>query len=512
MSLPQQDQRILCLWFPDWSLQHLLASQPSLVGKLVILVRQTKQGDFVDQANRLAWRRGIRPGMPATEAQTYVRKQDSLVLNSVDVAADRAGLIKLALRCERFSFRIGLEDGERPESLLMDVTGIAHFFNGENSLAEQLWQELRSQQYQGKIAIANSIGMAWAVAHSLKKSQPWRVIPSDDHPARERLPLEGLRLSQATLSKLKRLGIHTTGQLFRLSRSSLSVRFGEELLARIDQLNGDRLELITPCRPLPRFRVKQNLEYGVARPEAIDHLWQTLLKKLIDLLKPSRLGTRHLHYQFRTEDQSLHHIHVRLCMASADVCRLSELTRLQLERQQWNTAVVGIELEALEVGPMVFQQSQVFSGTPQDQVRQFSQLMDRLSNRLGPQAVTRPLPTANVIPEHSVRLMPVTDATRSSTLGFDSLNTLDRPTAIFAVPRPIEAIAAVPDGPPTVLFWKSTRFDIAKHWGPERIEFGWWLGAWVRRDYYRVDTTQGERLWVFRCLRDGRWFWHGAWF
>ena len=50
---------------------------------------------------------------------------------------------------------------------------------------------------------------------------------------------------------------------------------------------------------------------------------------------------------------------------------------------------------------------------------------------------------------------------------------------------------------------------IAKTWGPERIETGWWRRQAVGRDYYRVETVTGRRFWIFRNLRDGRWFLHG---
>ena len=34
--------------------------------------------------------------------------------------------------------------------------------------------------------------------------------------------------------------------------------------------------------------------------------------------------------------------------------------------------------------------------------------------------------------------------------------------------------------------------------GPERIECGWWDGEDVRRDYYLVETSHGQRAWAFR--------------
>ena len=38
--------------------------------------------------------------------------------------------------------------------------------------------------------------------------------------------------------------------------------------------------------------------------------------------------------------------------------------------------------------------------------------------------------------------------------------------------------------------------------GPERIETGWWDGYDVRRDYYLVQTSFGQRAWAFRPAGD----------
>jgi protein ImuB len=67
-----------------------------------------------------------------------------------------------------------------------------------------------------------------------------------------------------------------------------------------------------------------------------------------------------------------------------------------------------------------------------------------------------------------------------------------------------------PDGPPVSFHTKAHRHEVARSWGPERIETGWWRGRPVRRDYYRVETTTGRRYWLFRQLDDGRWYLHGT--
>jgi protein ImuB len=50
---------------------------------------------------------------------------------------------------------------------------------------------------------------------------------------------------------------------------------------------------------------------------------------------------------------------------------------------------------------------------------------------------------------------------------------------------------------------------VARVWGPERIETGWWRSRLVRRDYYQVETIAGARYWLFRELASGSWFLHG---
>ena len=70
-----------------------------------------------------------------------------------------------------------------------------------------------------------------------------------------------------------------------------------------------------------------------------------------------------------------------------------------------------------------------------------------------------------------------------------------------------------PGGQPAWFSWQGGRRRVARHWGPERIETGWWRRGLVRRDYYRVETTDGSRFWLFRqgLIEDGGGWWlHGV--
>ncbi|MAT14094.1 MAG: nucleotidyltransferase [Planctomyces sp.] len=461
-------------------------------------------------------RRGIRVGMPLSEAQTFVRGNDRLFLEEVAPADDRQALIELALRCERFSFRIGLEETDRPESILLEVTGLAHFFAGEENLAAELERVLSAKRYAPRIAISDTLGAAWGTAHFLARPRQPVVVPPGDWDRLTSLPVQALRLDPLTTTKLARLGITTIQQLFALDRPALRRRLGGEVLRRLDQFRGEQREEIVPCHPLPRYEVARTLEEGILHPEGIAKLWSQLLRQLLDKLTPHRLGLRQLECRCGLENRTTQLVSLRLYKATNDAGHIAELWRYQQEKLQLSAPLILLELEAQEILPLEASQQQLFDasesqGETEQNRRQFQMLLNRLSSRLGEEGVLVPMLLPDPIPERAVRLQSVFDSGTSSTAPsfLDRFHGLDRPTALFPEPRPIDVLAIFPDGPPSALFWQGARIDLAWHSEPERIESGWWQGEYIRRDYYQVRTVPGQWLWIFRRLQDNHWFWHG---
>jgi protein ImuB len=73
----------------------------------------------------------------------------------------------------------------------------------------------------------------------------------------------------------------------------------------------------------------------------------------------------------------------------------------------------------------------------------------------------------------------------------------------------LQVTAVMPLGPPARFRLRGEDYRITRTWGPERIETSWWRGHMVRRDYYRVETRDGQWFWLYRRLQDGKWFLHG---
>ena len=71
--------------------------------------------------------------------------------------------------------------------------------------------------------------------------------------------------------------------------------------------------------------------------------------------------------------------------------------------------------------------------------------------------------------------------------------------------------------PPHAFRWRRQTCRAAMVWGPERIAPEWWLDdpGWRSgpRDYWRVETETGARLWLYEAKgreAPGGWFAQGA--
>ncbi|MCI0685572.1 MAG: hypothetical protein L0Y71_26030, partial [Gemmataceae bacterium] len=108
---------------------------------------------------------GVAPGMPLAEAKALAGPAPTF-FELYDPRADRAALRQLALDCQRFGPYAALEEAEPPECVVVDITGCAPIFHGETALAEEASRMLRERGFTARIAIADTIGAAWALAAS----------------------------------------------------------------------------------------------------------------------------------------------------------------------------------------------------------------------------------------------------------------------------------------------------------------------------------------------------------
>ncbi len=137
-------------------------------------------------------------------------------------------------------------------------------------------------------------------------------------------------------------------------------------------------------------------------------------------------------------------------------------------------------------------------------------LLNRIGTRVGMEAITRLAPADSHIPEKSAVVLAAAWSNA----------TADWPAPLR--PRPLtltgpELLTPLDEARPPMAFrWRRRDFTSTHASGPERIAPEWWLDdpAWRSgpRDYWRIETTDGTRLWIFEALGgdvSGGWFVHG---
>lgn len=552
----------LCIALTNWPLQRLLVDEPRLwrsasPAAVAVFASDDRRGQTIVACCRRARAAGIRAGMLLSEATALAHRAGKLTALPHDPAADLAALAQLAEHCQRFSPLVGWETfcgnelppqrTSPPSALLLDVRGIARLFGGDDSLLREVHTSIGQLGYRPTIALAPTIAAAWAMAHAqmlsselLSSSTTLQLFTSLDQ--LHSLPVCTLRFPPDLLETLASLGIETIGHLASLPRDSVASRLGPTPIVRLDQLLGHAAETIRSHRPPPRFVAEQVLDFPTHRGEQIELWLQTLLDELASQLSHHREGATQIicRLDCGAEQSAPRPLMWQLGLSrpSAEPDHLWQLMRLQVEQLRLPGSVGRIRIEASLTSPLEVRQAELFATPLSHSVREASQLIDRLTNRLGSDAVLRPQSRLDPLPEQAIRYTPIAaprvagekpkpTSKRSRKTKSDSLHSSDtesvarqsaarqpaavlrRPTLLLEKPAALAVHSIAPDGPPLVFRWKNHTHHIACFAGPERIESGWWKGPSKRRDYYRIETNHGQRFWIFRDIATGQWFLHG---
>jgi protein ImuB len=329
------------------------------------------------------------------------------------------------------------------------------------------------------------------------------------------LPIEALRLPGSTIQVLARLGVRRIEQLLVLPRAGLAARFEPDLLQRVDQLTGVQPEMIAAHRPPPEITAERELEYPINSREAICAILAELIGRISDALAARQQGAVQIECQLdcqpadcqAADARSVQRVRfiVGLFQASASPKHLLELFQMHLERLTLPGPTSAVRLAVLLAAPIPYRQRGLFADR-HEEPWQLALLIDRLSSRLQREGVLRAALLPDAQPEYAYRYEPLAGSKPKRAAARRKLP--QRPLFMEPQPVPLQVFSLAPQGPPMRFCFHGRQHRISQTWGPERIQTGWWRGSYIRRDYYRVQTEEGNRFWLFR--RQGEWFLQGA--
>lgn len=492
-------KRVLCAWLPDFPIQRLRVEQPKTERTAAVLYAESGNRAQVVFSSREAQRHGIRAGMPLAEAQAL---HEAAVFLPYQPEADIQALTALAEICTRYSPLVGVERSRGADCLLLDISGCTHLFGGESGLSRLLVVELAEHGYFAHVAVADTIGAAWAIARHGHRAGADRRLRS--------LPVEALRISDRVAAQLREFDLHSIGQLAVLPRESLPARFGNSVVTRLDQLYGRCSESLTPVvRPDP-VTVRWTADEPVCHRRAVESICAGLLEDVLEELRSRGEGLLELTLQFTGEDAEPVAFRIQLTRPSDSLPHLQTLLNLKLDGQEIPEWVHCVLMEATVTTVLQSRQHRLFvqrdEGSDENDVRQ---LVDRLTARLGTDAVVRPQLLPEAVPEQAVQHVPPGESVRESDGAAAPVFQAVRPLVLLTPPECIRVIRSGSNGPPVSFDWNRRHYRIVRCTAVERITTAWWQDSGrIHRDYFRVETRSGARFWLFQDQHHD-WFLHG---
>jgi protein ImuB len=346
------------------------------------------------------------------------------------------------------------------------------------------------------VAIADTAGAAWAVARYAPTAVT--VVPTEETAAALRpLPLRALRLVSETVAAFSRLGFGRIGQLLDAPRAPFALRFGREVIRRLDQALGRVSEPIEPLAPPHTVGARLTFPEPLLTPEALSGVIARLARLICVDLERRGEGARRLDLTFERVDRTEQAICIGTARPNRRAGHLARLLDEQLERIDPGLGIEAMRLVVPLTESLTFEQPRADLVGGESAGADMSVLIDRLVNRLGARKVYRAAPVESDVPERSVRRVgPLSPPTRA---GWPPA--LPRPARLLKPPQPVEALAMLPDHPPAQFVWRRKRHRVRHADGPERIGGEWWKSDRERsalRDYWQVEDEDGRRFWLFR--------------
>ncbi|MGB7263040.1 MAG: DUF6504 family protein [Albidovulum sp.] len=541
-------RRILSLWFPRFGAERLIRQQRGLPARPFAVVDDEGNRQVLSSLSTEAENAGLVRGQALRDAQAMCPE---LMTSLRNPRAEAQFLTALRRWAGKFSPWVA---EEQPDGLVIDLSGASHLYGGEEGVLEAAAADCADLGMSIEAGIADTVGAAWGLARYAGRdgvvlrsgdavdqearatrsraarrhwtkggAAPLTVMPPAPKvrispPGHLRqtltpLPLAALRIDEETVNGLARLGLRHVGDVLGMPRAALARRFGIKLIRRIDQALGTETEPVSPAHPPLHFAVRLTLPDPIGLAEDIMAGIDRLLPALAERLKARAQGARQVRLQLMRTDHTMQEIAFGLARPTADPDQLRPLFMLKLTEIDPGFGIDTLRLEAHVTEPIHPSQHRgpfeaEASNGPD---RGLDDLISKLGARVGMEAITRLAPADSHVPEKSALILP---AAWSDPVAEWPPGRRPRPLVLFRS-EPVVA----PEDPmlPACFRWRRRDLATASGIGPERIAPEWWLDEpeWRSgtRDYWRVEVTTGERLWLYYAhggAVSGGWFCQGS--
>jgi protein ImuB len=511
-------RRIVALWFPRLSTdriqrrRRMKQASPSPDAPPLVLAAKEKNALVIAGLDRKATALGLRVGQPLANARAMLPALEARTANE---PADLKLLGRIADWCDRFTPFVALDP---PRGLLLDVTGAAHLFGGEQAMLDTIRASLQGQGF----AVRGGMAGTALAARALARYRDGSIAASGDETnAIASLPVEALLLDPVTTHAFRRAGLKRVGQVAGRDRRELTARFGARMVFTLDSALGAADAPIRPRAPLPDYRAERNFPEPIITEDIIRSTLAHLAGALSQVLEKRGEGARRLEAAFFRSDGIVRRIAVETGAPIRDPAIVERLFREKLDALA-DPLDPGFGYDLIRLSASRAERADVRPADFDADLNARAEirfLVDRLSARFGAHRVLAFEPNDTHIPEAAWAAVPAQQA-RATKIAWERIRrpreAPRRPLRLFAKPEPVSVMAVVPAGAPLRFRWRQIQHHSAQTEGPERIAMEWWRSPEPTRDYFRVEDREGRRYWLYRDGLFGRetgappWFLQGA--
>ncbi len=319
-------------------------------------------------------------------------RHPTLVVVEAAPAEERMLLERLCDWASRYTPLAALDP---PDGLMLDISGVAHLFDGEDRLVADCCARLNALGVTVRAGVAENPRAAWALARfSAQKIAPESLSEKAFAKLFHDLPLAALGLDQKTVADMARAGLRRIGDVALRPRAPITARFGAAPIARLDELKGLTRASIAPRFPPPDFAAERRFASPIQTVEAIEASLRKLADDLVVLLERQAKGARKVELSLYRVDGAVRRIAVGASRPLNEARAIQRLFAERLASPHEDEIDAGfgfdlLRLACLAAEPLAPSQSEIERAHEAERARALADLIDRLSARLGVRAVTR---------------------------------------------------------------------------------------------------------------------------
>lgn len=496
------EQEYIYLYFPFLPVLRLARTRQLDIDQPIALYESCKGVDRLVFLSAHACAAGLETGLSVPDAKARLPQ---LLCYPADKDKDREMLHHLARWAWRYSPRTGVDsDGL---GIWIDMTGASHLRGGVQSALADMLHRLQQAELVVRGAAATDYAAAWALAH-FHADADTAISCFGGYAERsqmlDQLDIQALRLEPDSVSGLIRSGLRQTGDIRHIGRRDLAMRFGMDVIMRLEQLYQGRAEKLIPIRSLPPVHVSITAAEPICGSEPVAQMVQSLITDMAAMLMQQEKQARRFEIGWQRSDGSVGMLHFQLSRPSNDIQIISRLCR---DAPQHIQAEFGLDYGWMKAEGLVDDRPvTAMLGTDPDALAEIEldYLIDALAARLGPDKVQRAIPEPSWQIEKAEQRVAFAAADNKhhdwEVMPAQTLKA-PRPVRLLSPAEAVQTISVLPDHPPHLLKWRKKHWKVIQATGPERIGPAWWdhtAQNSLSRDYYRLQLEEGPRIWVYR--------------